>query len=111
MSTLLLRVLVKAIFEQSGDQTGSVSLPDRFVRLVWFAPFASITHTSALPLRLDENRMRPHGEARLYVAVTLRAWSIVTTQVPVPEQPAPLQPANVEPVSAVAVSVTTCGWA
>ena len=30
------------------------------------------------------------------VAMTLRAWDMVTVQVPVPEQPAPLQPPNVE---------------
>jgi hypothetical protein len=41
------------------------------------------------------------------VAVTERAWSIVTTHVPVPLQPPPLQPLNVEPPAAVAVSVTT----
>lgn len=40
------------------------------------------------------------------VAVTLRAWLIVTTQVSVPLQPSPDQPANVEPVAAVAESVT-----
>ena len=40
------------------------------------------------------------------VAVTLRAWLIVTWQLPVPVQ-APLQPANVEPLFAVAVNVTS----
>ena len=40
------------------------------------------------------------------VAVTVRAWDIVTVQVPVPEH-APLQPPNVEPDAAEAVSVTT----
>lgn len=39
------------------------------------------------------------------VAVTLRAWLIVTTHVSVPEQPSPDQPLNVEPVAAVADSV------
>jgi len=41
----------------------------------------------------------------LKVAVTARAWLIVTEQIPVPEQD-PLQPANVEPEPAVAVRVT-----
>ena len=40
------------------------------------------------------------------VAVTVRAWLMVTVQVPVPEQPSPLQPAKFEPALAVAVSVT-----
>jgi hypothetical protein len=39
------------------------------------------------------------------IAVTSRAWVIVTLQVPVPVQ-APLQPAKVEPVAGVAVRVT-----
>src|SRR5262245_23315514 len=40
------------------------------------------------------------------VAVTARAWLIVTEQVPVPVH-APLQPVKAEPVLAAAVSVTT----
>jgi hypothetical protein len=40
------------------------------------------------------------------VAVTCRAWSIVTVQVPVPLHPAPLHPANALSGSGVAVSVT-----
>ena len=40
------------------------------------------------------------------VAITLRAWDMVTVQVPVPVHPAPLQPANVAPAEAEAVSVT-----
>ena len=43
----------------------------------------------------------------LNVAVTDRAWLIVTWHCPVPEQPSPLQPANTEPSAAVAVKVTT----
>ena len=39
-------------------------------------------------------------------AVTLRAWLIVTTQVPVPLHPSPLQPLKLELAPAVAVSVT-----
>jgi hypothetical protein len=39
------------------------------------------------------------------VAVTLRAWVIVTTQLPVPEQ-APDQPVNVDPGEGDAVNVT-----
>src|ERR1035437_8620148 len=40
------------------------------------------------------------------VAVTLCAWVMLTTHVPVPEQPAPLQPAKVLPESGLAASVT-----
>ena len=39
------------------------------------------------------------------VAVTLRAWVMLTVQVPVPEHD-PLQPVKVEPVVGVAVRVT-----
>jgi hypothetical protein len=46
----------------------------------------------------------------LKVAVTERAWLIVTVQAPVPEQ-SPLQPAKVEPAVGVGVSVTTVPWA
>jgi hypothetical protein len=42
------------------------------------------------------------------LAVTLRAWSIVTWQVP-PEQ-APDQPEKFEPASAVALKVTLVPW-
>ena len=41
------------------------------------------------------------------VAVTLRAWLIVTTQVPVPVQPSPLHPVKLELASGDAESVTT----
>ena len=41
------------------------------------------------------------------LAVTFRAWLIVTVQVPAPEQPSPDQPAKREPAEAAAVSVTT----
>ena len=40
------------------------------------------------------------------VAVTERAWLIVTVQLPVPEQPSPLQPAKVDSEAGDAVSVT-----
>src|SRR5215469_3281349 len=40
------------------------------------------------------------------VAVTLRAWVILTVQVPVPLHPSPLQPVKVEPLAGAAVSVT-----
>jgi hypothetical protein len=40
------------------------------------------------------------------MAVTVRAWAILTVQGPVPLHPSPLQPANVEPLAATAVSVT-----
>src|SRR5215210_9304156 len=47
---------------------------------------------------------------RVYVAtkpaLTLRAWLMVTLQVPVPEQPAPDQPVKRDPVAAGALSVT-----
>src|SRR5205809_863058 len=42
----------------------------------------------------------------LKVAVTLRAWIMLTVQVPVPLHPSPLQPAKLEPLAALAVSVT-----
>ncbi len=45
------------------------------------------------------------GVIRLNVAVTFFAESMVTLQVPVPEQ-SPVQPENIEPLSAVAVNVT-----
>jgi hypothetical protein len=45
------------------------------------------------------------GEA-LNIAVTVRAWVIVTVHVPVPEHPSPLQPAKVKPAAGVAVRVT-----
>ena len=40
------------------------------------------------------------------MAVTERAWLIVTVQLPVPEQPSPLQPAKVDSEAGDAVSVT-----
>src|SRR5438128_11277782 len=43
---------------------------------------------------------------RVNVAVTDRAWSIVTTQSPVPVQPAPVQPVKSELAAGVAVRVT-----
>jgi hypothetical protein len=41
------------------------------------------------------------------VAVTARAWLMVTWHVPVPVQPSPLQPVKAEPAPAAAVSVTS----
>ena len=41
------------------------------------------------------------------VAVTLRAWVMLTMQLPVPEQPDPLQPVKVLLPEAVAVSVSS----
>ena len=41
------------------------------------------------------------------VAVTERAWLMVTVHVPVPEQPSPDQPSNVQPALGAAVSVTS----
>src|SRR5829696_252713 len=60
------------------------------------------------PPDLTTVRVRIVGVDDVFVnsASTLRAWSIVTVQVPVPEQPAPVQPAKAEPLSAAAVSVT-----
>jgi hypothetical protein len=43
----------------------------------------------------------------LNVAVTERAWLIVTAHVPVPEQPSPDQPSKVQPALGAAVSVTS----
>jgi hypothetical protein len=43
-------------------------------------------------------------------AVTLLAWSIVTTQVPVPLQPPPLHPVKLDPTPGEAVSVTLVPW-
>ena len=51
------------------------------------------------------------GGARVKVAVTAESVSIVTTQVPLPEQPLPDQPENVEPALGVAVKVTNVPWA
>ena len=43
---------------------------------------------------------------RVKVAVTLLAWVMFTTQVPLPLQPAPLQPVKLDPVAGIAVRVT-----
>ena len=51
--------------------------------------------------------VRVTGVGDVNCAVTLRAWVIVTVQVPVPEQPDPLQPAKFDPVASCAVSCTT----
>jgi len=48
---------------------------------------------------------------RVNVAVTLRAWVILTVHWPVPLQPAPLQPVKVKPLAAVARKVTLWPWA
>jgi len=45
------------------------------------------------------------GAATSNVAVTVRAWVMLTVQVPVPAH-APLQPVKVEPAAAVAARVT-----
>src|SRR5438093_1124763 len=58
--------------------------------------------TVPLPTTVTLNR-----KMRTKFAATLRAWFIVTWQVPLPEQPPPLQPVKPEPEAAVAVSVTT----
>src|SRR5215471_9470833 len=44
--------------------------------------------------------------SKVKVAVTLRAWVMLTVQGPVPLHPSPLQPANVAPLAAAAVNVT-----
>jgi hypothetical protein len=46
------------------------------------------------------------GVFSVKVAFTDRAWSIVTWQVPVPEQPSPVHPVKSELTSGVAVKVT-----
>jgi hypothetical protein len=46
------------------------------------------------------------GGVKVKVAVTLRAWVILTVQEPVPLHPSPLQPTNVDPLAAAAVNVT-----
>ena len=73
-------------------------------------PGGSLVIVPVPPPALTTVRVRIVGVDELFVncAVTLRAWLIVTVQVPVPEQPAPDQPANVEPsLPGVAVNVTT----
>ena len=47
------------------------------------------------------------GVFSVKVAFTDRAWSIVTWQVPVPEQPAPVHPVKSELTDGVAVSAST----
>ena len=47
------------------------------------------------------------GAADVNVAVTARAWDIVTWQAAVPVQPSPVQPLKTDPESAIAVSVTS----
>src|SRR5215203_7260604 len=71
-------------------------------------PAGSLVTVPLPPPDLTTVRVRIVGVDDVFVnsASTLRAWSIVTVQVPVPEQPAPVQPAKAEPLSAVAVSVT-----
>jgi hypothetical protein len=66
---------------------------------------AGLELTDPNPLPLFE--MVSVGVFRVKVAVTERAWSSVTMQVPVPEHPSPDQPAKVELTSGVPVSVTT----
>src|SRR5215831_3154383 len=44
----------------------------------------------------------------LKVAVTLRAWVMLTVQGPVPLHPSPLHPVNVDPLAGVAAKVTLC---
>ena len=50
--------------------------------------------------------VRVYRVVAVKVAVTVRAWDIVTWQVPAPLHD-PLQPANFEPLAGVAVKVTT----
>src|SRR5918995_961871 len=72
-------------------------------------PAGSLVTVPLPPPDLTTVRVRVVGVGDVFVnsATTLRAWSIETVQVPVPEQPAPVQPVKAEPLSAVAVSVTS----
>jgi hypothetical protein len=65
-------------------------------------PGALVTVPTPPPVRFT---VRSWG-LRANVAVTLRAWLIAVTQVPVPLQPPPVQPPNTESPAGVAVSVT-----
>jgi hypothetical protein len=65
-------------------------------------PPASKLHVSPVQRTV---KLACRGALGANVAVTERAWSIVTWQLPVPEQ-SPDQPAKTEPTSGVAVKVT-----
>src|SRR5215204_5911083 len=107
MSASPLRALEYAMREQSGDHAASRSTAAWRVNLVFLRPFDVIVKMSMLPLRDDEYAMRPQvgvGPAAANVAVTARARSIVTVQVPVPAH-APLQPENTEPGTGSALRV------
>jgi hypothetical protein len=73
-------------------------MPDGLLVTVPLAPVVDVFATARF------------ASVELKVAVTLRAWLIVTTHVPVPEQPSPLQPMNWTFAPGVAVSVTTVFW-
>ena len=66
---------------------------------------AGLELTDPEPFPLFE--MDSVGVFSVKVAFTDRAWSIVTWQVPVPEQPAPVHPVKSELTDGVAVSAST----
>ena len=67
---------------------------------------ADVTAPEPAPVFDTDKRM---SDTRVKVAVTSWAWSIVTSQSPVPEQ-GPPQPPKFEPVSGVAWRVTMVPW-
>jgi hypothetical protein len=91
---LAVRVTVVAREYGSVQSPGQLTPAGLLVTLPLPVP-ARLTLRAAVVAAIREN-----------AALTFRARSRVTTQVPVPEQPSPLQPRNCESAAAVAVSVT-----
>lgn len=94
-----------------GDGVNEAGLPVLRVMAVGLpVKFAVVQDTDAEQVDAPEAIVQsvaltvPEGP-RLNVAVTFRAWVILTTHVPIPEQPSPDQPAK-EPEVAEAERVT-----